>query len=119
MPGFAMWNRGKDGVVLDLATDEGRERALALIDTADVLIDTADVLIDGVRGGVQHALGLSPDELHARCPRLVHCTITRFGPASRGRRDRRRVAQSRRDRPLASLGHPTLRFGLTVSVVPV
>ena len=76
MPGFHMWNRGKDGVALDLSAQEDRDRVLALLASADVLIES-------VRGGTDHALGLSPDELQARFPRLVHCSITGFGLAER------------------------------------
>ena len=76
MPGFRMWNRGKQGVALDLSTAEGRENALRLIDGADVLIES-------VRGGTKHALGLTPAELRERNPRLVHCTITGFGLAEK------------------------------------
>jgi crotonobetainyl-CoA:carnitine CoA-transferase CaiB-like acyl-CoA transferase len=75
MPGFHMWNRGKDGVALDLSDDTARMQALALLVDADVLIDT-------VRGGTEHALGLAPDELSERFPRLVHLTITGFGLAT-------------------------------------
>jgi crotonobetainyl-CoA:carnitine CoA-transferase CaiB-like acyl-CoA transferase len=76
MPGFRMWNRGKQSVVLDLSTPKGKEQALALIDEADVLVEC-------VRGGTQRALGLSAAELRARNPSLVHCTITGFGLAKK------------------------------------
>src|SRR5688572_17752018 len=39
-PAWISWNRGKKGVVLDLATAEGREHALELIGAADVLVES-------------------------------------------------------------------------------
>src|SRR3954470_5707332 len=36
--GFRVWNRGKEGVVADLRTDEGRVRVQALAADADVVI---------------------------------------------------------------------------------
>jgi formyl-CoA transferase len=51
---------------------EGRADLLALI-------DTADVLIDNFRPGVIEKLGLAPDVLRARNPRLIQCSITGFG----------------------------------------
>ena len=75
-PGFRMWNRGKRSVALDLSQRDDRERALELVDGADVLIET-------VRGGTARALGHSYEELAKRNPRLVHCTISGFGPAER------------------------------------
>jgi crotonobetainyl-CoA:carnitine CoA-transferase CaiB-like acyl-CoA transferase len=74
MPGFRMWNRGKDGVELDLSEPTDRDRLLALLASTDVLIES-------VRGGTEHALGLDPDALQARFPHLVHCTISGFGLA--------------------------------------
>ena len=76
MPGFRMWNRGKQGVVLDLSTPEGKEQALALVDEADVLVES-------MRGGTALALGLDANQLRARNPRLVHCKITGFGMAEK------------------------------------
>src|SRR3954463_15719827 len=39
-PAWISGNRGKKGVVLDLATTEGRAQALELITTADVLVES-------------------------------------------------------------------------------
>jgi crotonobetainyl-CoA:carnitine CoA-transferase CaiB-like acyl-CoA transferase len=39
LPGFHMWNRGKKGVVLDLARDEDVDQALTLIGQCDVVIE--------------------------------------------------------------------------------
>lgn len=70
-------NRNKRSVALDLATDEGRERARALI--AD-----SDVVVENFRPGTMRRLGLGAEELLAEHPRLVHCSITGFGPDTGG-----------------------------------
>ncbi len=71
-PAFAAYNRNKKSVVIDTTTPKGRADLLALI-------DTADVLIDNFRPGVIEKLGLAPDVLRARNPRLIQCSITGFG----------------------------------------
>ena len=40
LPAFAQWHRGKQSVLLDLATPEGNRRAKALAATADVLVES-------------------------------------------------------------------------------
>ncbi len=71
-PAFVAYNRNKKSVVIDTHAPEGRADLLALI-------DTADVLIDNFRPGVIEKLGLAPDVLRARNPRLIQCSITGFG----------------------------------------
>jgi len=69
---FLSANRNKRALALELAKPEGRE-ALAR------LIARADVLVENYRPGVLAALGFPPDELLARHPRLVVCSISGFG----------------------------------------
>ncbi len=69
---FAMLNRGKRGIVLDLKTDGGR-RALRRI------VDRSDVLVENFRPGVMDGMGLGYDQLRAGNPGLVYCRITGFG----------------------------------------
>ncbi len=69
---FLAFNRNKRSVVLDATTEDGRRQLLHLI-------ATADVLIDNFRPGVLARMGLDVEELRARHPRLVHCSITGFG----------------------------------------
>jgi formyl-CoA transferase len=45
------------------------------------LAETADVMIDNYRCGVLDRMGLGYDTLSARNPRLIHCSITGFGPS--------------------------------------
>ena len=71
---FAMLNRGKRGIVLDLKRPEGGDalRRMAL---------QADVLIENYRPGVLDGLGLGYDRLAEANPRLVYASISGFGPA--------------------------------------
>lgn len=65
-------DRGRTAVTLDLKGDAGRLDALALL-------DRADALIEGLRPGVMERLGLGPDVVLARNPRLVYGRITGWG----------------------------------------
>ncbi len=65
-------SRNKRCATLDLKSDEGRETVLALV--AD-----AHVLIENFRPGTLERLGLGPDVLLARNPRLVITRVTGFG----------------------------------------
>ncbi len=70
--GFLVWNRGKESLVADLRTDDGRARVAELT-------RNADVLIEGFRPGVAERWGLGYEELRAVNPRLVHCSVNGFG----------------------------------------
>ena len=65
-------NRGRRSIVLDLASDNGRDAALTLI-------EAADGLIEGFRPGVMERLGLGPEICHRRAPSLVYARATGWG----------------------------------------
>src|SRR5947209_19837249 len=71
-PPFELDNRGKRSVVVDLATEDGRATALALI-------DTADVFLTNIRKSALARLGLDHETLLARNERLVYALISGFG----------------------------------------
>ena len=71
-PAWISWNRGKQGIVLDLSTTAGREHALQLAGAADVLVES-------FRPGDMADWGLAYDTLSQLYPRLVYCSITGFG----------------------------------------
>ncbi len=71
-PGFALDNRGKRSVVLDLATDEGKA-------AMEKLLETADVFLTNMRPRSLEGIGLSPEQVHERHPNLVVTTITGYG----------------------------------------
>lgn len=65
-------SRGRRLVRLDLKAADGRDQALALL-------EHADALIEGFRPGVMERLGLGPDVVAARNPRLVYGRMTGWG----------------------------------------
>ncbi|MDT7743530.1 MAG: alpha-methylacyl-CoA racemase [Actinomycetota bacterium] len=65
-------NRGKRSIVLDLKRPEAVEALLTLA-------GTADVLLEGNRPGVTERLGLGPDAVWARNPRVVYARMTGWG----------------------------------------
>ena len=64
-------NRGKRSVVLDLKRSDGREALLELVDTADVLMHS-------IRPQKLASIGLDPETLQARNPRLVYVGLHGF-----------------------------------------
>lgn len=65
-------SRNKRSVTLDLKDAAGMAALLTLV-------DQADVFLENWRPGVKHRLGLSPDALLERNPRLVYGSISGFG----------------------------------------
>ena len=65
--GYAVWNRSRRSVTVDLKSPAGLAAFHQLVDDADVLVET-------FRPGVTDRLGIGYDELHARNPRLVYCS---------------------------------------------
>src|SRR2546421_8845285 len=99
-PTFAFDNRGKRSVVLDLAEEADRRRL-------DDLLGSADVFITNVRPGALERLGLAPEELTGRHPRLVYASISGFGSTGRDR-----------DRPSYDVGAFWARSGLSYQLAP-
>ena len=69
---FVWLNRGKESVVCDLAVAE--DRALF-----EALVAKADILVQNLKPGALAKLGLGPEALCARHPRLVACSISGYG----------------------------------------
>jgi len=69
---FALLNRGKTSIALDLKSPQG-------LDKLRPLLDTADVLVEQFRPGVMRRLGLGYEQLMGRNPGLVYCSITGYG----------------------------------------
>ena len=69
LPGFAVWNRSKRGVVADLSSAAGRERLRALCASADVFISDHFPA---------HA-ALQYETLAIANPRLIHCWMPPYG----------------------------------------
>jgi crotonobetainyl-CoA:carnitine CoA-transferase CaiB-like acyl-CoA transferase len=69
---FISCNRGKRSVVLDLHDPAGNA-------AFHELLNSADVLIENFRTDSLPKLGLTPDQLRDRHPRLVACSVSGFG----------------------------------------
>jgi len=67
---FVAVNSGKRSLALDLR--RGRDVLLRLVDGADVFVQS-------LRPGLAEELGFGPNELRARKPALVYCTISSYG----------------------------------------
>ncbi|MEM6653642.1 MAG: CaiB/BaiF CoA-transferase family protein [Pseudomonadota bacterium] len=74
---FAMYNRNKRSLAVDLKSAEGKEVALKLI-------EEADVFIENFRPGALDKLGFGYEALAARNPKLIYCSEKGFldGPYS-------------------------------------
>ena len=66
------WDRGRRSIALDLKDPRG-------VDTVLRLVEGADVFLEAFRPGVAERLGLGPEDIHARNPRVVYGRLTGWG----------------------------------------
>jgi crotonobetainyl-CoA:carnitine CoA-transferase CaiB-like acyl-CoA transferase len=99
-PPFDLDNRGKRSIVLDVRTAEGR-------DAADRLLARADVFITNFRPDALARLGLDPETLTKRFPRVVYASITGYGRSG-----------PERDRPGYDVGAFWARSGVAATLAP-
>ena len=69
---FALLNRGKRSVAIDLKASDALARLAPLIETTDVIVEQ-------FRPGVMERLGLGYEALAAINPRIIYCAITGYG----------------------------------------
>lgn len=69
---FLACNRNKRSVTLDVGQSEGLELFYRLA-------GRSDVVVENFRAASAQKLGLDPETLHARHPRLIVCSISGFG----------------------------------------
>src|SRR5262245_17386509 len=69
---FALLNRGKKSVVLDLKNPSDRDRLRPLLESAEVLVEQ-------FRPGVMERLDLGFEAVAKINPRLVYCSISGYG----------------------------------------
>jgi crotonobetainyl-CoA:carnitine CoA-transferase CaiB-like acyl-CoA transferase len=69
--GYAVWNRSRRSVTIDLKRPEG-------LDAFHRLAADADVLVETFSPGVTDRLGIGFDALHARNPRLVYTSCPAY-----------------------------------------
>jgi crotonobetainyl-CoA:carnitine CoA-transferase CaiB-like acyl-CoA transferase len=65
-------NRSKRSITLDLKKPED-------IEALHRICETADILIQNLRPGVVDEIGIGPEAMLARHPRLIYCSIWAFG----------------------------------------
>ena len=99
-PVFELDNRSKRSMVVDLGTAEGRALALELI-------DSADVFLTNIRVSALRRVGLDPETLRARHPRLVYAIITGYG-----------LEGAEADRPAYDIAAFWARSGVAASLTP-
>src|SRR6201746_2458692 len=66
---FISSNRGKRSLSIDIKSDIGRE-------VLSKLVAQADVLVQNFRPGTMERLGLGPDELRQRHPRMIYASLS-------------------------------------------
>lgn len=69
---FALVNRGKRSITLDLRAEEDKKRFKQLVESADVVVES-------FRPGVMDKLGCSYETLKAINPKLVYAALTGYG----------------------------------------
>ncbi|MCC8955739.1 CoA transferase [Bradyrhizobium sp. Pear77] len=69
---FISSNRGKRSLSIDMKTDAGR-------DVLGKLVLQSDVLVQNFRPGTMERLGLGPDEVRKKNPRLIYVSISGVG----------------------------------------
>lgn len=69
---FALLNRGKRSIVIDLKAQEAVSRLIPLLKTADVIVEQ-------FRPGVMERLGLGHETVSKLNPRIIYCSITGYG----------------------------------------
>ena len=97
-PAFALDNRGKRSVVLDLRTDED-------IRSLEELLAGADVFVTNLRPDALDKLGLEPGATLERHPHLVYCSVSGYG-----------LRGPDRNRPTYDIGAFWARSGLSMQM---
>ncbi len=69
---FALLNRGKRSIAIDL-------KAPGAIDRLRPLLESADIVLEQFRPGVMDRLGLGYEALKAINPRVIYCAVTGWG----------------------------------------
>jgi len=69
---YALLNRGKSGLEIDLKSAKAKARLIPLIEQADILLEQ-------FRPGVMKRLGFDYEAVRKINPRLIYCSITGYG----------------------------------------
>src|SRR5437870_1429801 len=79
---FALLNRGKKSLVLDLKNENDRNRLRPLVEKADVIVEQ-------FRPGVMERLNLGCEDVQKINPKVVYCSISGYGQQGRRAGDAR------------------------------
>ena len=71
-PAYLLWQRGKQSVALDWASEEGRSQARQLLQSADIFLES-------LKPGQAESLGLGYDAAHSANPALIYYSLAPFG----------------------------------------
>lgn len=71
-PKFALLDRGRRSIAVDLKSPEGIELIMSMV-------EKSDALIEGFRAGVTERLGIGPEDCLKRNPKLVYGRVTGWG----------------------------------------
>jgi crotonobetainyl-CoA:carnitine CoA-transferase CaiB-like acyl-CoA transferase len=99
-PVFELDNRSKRSIAVDLASEEGRQVVLELV-------DGADVFLTNIRLAALERAGLGPTTLRARNPRLVYAIVSGYG-----------ITGPEADRPAYDIAAFWARSGLASALTP-
>jgi crotonobetainyl-CoA:carnitine CoA-transferase CaiB-like acyl-CoA transferase len=69
---FALLNRGKKSLAIDL-------KSAAALEILRPMLEQADILLEQFRPGVMERLGLGYDAVRAINPRIIYCSVTGYG----------------------------------------
>ncbi len=69
---FALLNRGKTSLVLDLKSENGRN-------VLKPILQKVDILVEQFRPNIMNKLGFGYDAVRAMNPRLIYCSISGYG----------------------------------------
>ncbi|MCU1487261.1 MAG: hypothetical protein JWN67_4007, partial [Actinomycetia bacterium] len=69
---YSEYNRGRRSIAVDLKSPDG-------IEVVKSLVESADAFVEAFRPGVCERLGIGPDDLLARNPKLVYGRLTGWG----------------------------------------
>jgi alpha-methylacyl-CoA racemase len=69
---YSEYNRGRRSIAVDLKSPDG-------IEVVKTLVEGADAFVEAFRPGVCERLGIGPDDLLARNPKLVYGRLTGWG----------------------------------------
>jgi formyl-CoA transferase/CoA:oxalate CoA-transferase len=109
---FLSINRNKESLTLDLKHPRAQE-------ILGKLLAQADVLVENFRPGTMERLGLGYEQLGAKHPRLVYCSISGFGQTGPRREEAGYDAVMQGEGGLMSItggaGGPPYRLGVAIS----